>query len=156
MQSRNLVARLNLPNMAYVPQEKLEVYAWAVRGLIELKPRHEKWLKYAELIDIYADLDDNERNLYSQRYQRKTSEMTGFAQRFIEQGIQKGLEQGLQAERHLLSSLVRKRFGAETAEHSAPSLVRITDPRVLEALAEVMLNSEDVGAWLTAVSRAAA
>jgi len=31
--SPNLVARLNLPNMQYAPEEKVEVYANAVRGL---------------------------------------------------------------------------------------------------------------------------
>jgi hypothetical protein len=30
--SSNLVARLNLPNMAYAPEDKLEVYARAMRG----------------------------------------------------------------------------------------------------------------------------
>lgn len=30
--SPNLVARLNLPNMAYAPDEELEVYARAMRG----------------------------------------------------------------------------------------------------------------------------
>ena len=35
LHSRNLVARLNLPNMAYAPPDKLEVYAQAVRGLVD-------------------------------------------------------------------------------------------------------------------------
>ena len=33
--SANLVARLNLPNMAYAPEDKLEVYARAMRGLYQ-------------------------------------------------------------------------------------------------------------------------
>ena len=36
--SANLVARLNLPNMAYAPEDKLEVYAHAMRGLTTLEP----------------------------------------------------------------------------------------------------------------------
>jgi len=36
LNSRNLVARLNLPNMAYAPEDKLEVYVQAVRGLVEV------------------------------------------------------------------------------------------------------------------------
>jgi hypothetical protein len=66
--SPNLVARLNLPNMVYEAAEKVEVYAQAVRGLLELEPHPEKRLKYLDFIDIYADLDDNERDLYRQRY----------------------------------------------------------------------------------------
>jgi len=32
--SQNIVVRLNLPNMSYPPQERVEVYAAAVRGLV--------------------------------------------------------------------------------------------------------------------------
>ena len=59
-ESANLVARLNLPNMAYEPKEKIEVYAQAVRGLLELEPHPGKRIKYLDFIDIYADLNDNE------------------------------------------------------------------------------------------------
>ena len=56
----NLVARLNMRKMANAPEDKLLVYAQAVRGLIELEPSNEKRLKYLDFVDIYADLDDNE------------------------------------------------------------------------------------------------
>ena len=118
--SRNLVARLNLPNMAYEPQDKIMVYAQAMRGLIELEPHPERRLKYLDFIDIYADLDDNERQRYAQLYPQEASTMTGFAQRFIEEGRQEGkqegrkegLEQGVQhGEARVLTALVRLRFG---------------------------------------------
>lgn len=64
LQSRNLVARLNLPNMAYEPSEKVDIYAHAVRGLLDLEPVPERRLKYLDFIDIYAALDDNERVIY--------------------------------------------------------------------------------------------
>jgi hypothetical protein len=116
LDSRNLVARLNLPNMAYAPEDKLEVYASAVRGLRELEPDPERCLKYLDFIDIYAALDENERVLYTQRYPREAADMSGFAQRFIEQGIEKGIEQGIeqgvkQGEARMLMSLLRLRFG---------------------------------------------
>ena len=38
LHSTNLVARLNLPNMAYAPEDKLLVYAQAIRGLVALEP----------------------------------------------------------------------------------------------------------------------
>ena len=66
--SPNLVARLNLPNMAYGPDEKLEVYAKAMRGLTTLEPDPERRFKYLDFIDIYAALDENERIVYRQRY----------------------------------------------------------------------------------------
>ncbi len=56
--SDNLVARLNLPNMRYRRDERIHVYARAVRGLMELEPDPEKRLKYADFIDIYAGLTE--------------------------------------------------------------------------------------------------
>jgi hypothetical protein len=94
--SPNLVARLNLPNMAYGPEEKLEVYAKAIRGLTELEPDPERQLKYLDFIDIYAALDENERIVYRQRYPQEVAEMTRFAERFLEKGRQEGLEKGLE------------------------------------------------------------
>jgi hypothetical protein len=94
--SPNLVARLNLPNMAFGPEEKLEVYARAIRGLTELEPDPERQLKYLDFIDIYAALDENERIVYRQRYPEEVAEMTRFAERFLEKGRQEGLEQGLE------------------------------------------------------------
>ena len=56
--SPNLVARLNLPNMQYAPEEKVDVYAQAVRGLRTLEPDRERQIKYLDFVDIYANLDD--------------------------------------------------------------------------------------------------
>ena len=107
--SSNLVARLNLPNMAYGPEEKLEVYAQAMRGLTTLEPDAERRLKYLDFIDIYAALDENERIVYRQRYPEEVAEMTRFAERFIEKGREEGIGQG--EARVLLRQLTLK-FGA--------------------------------------------
>ena len=112
LDSSNLVARLNLPNMAYAPEDKLLVYAQALRGLVTLEPSPEKRLKYVDFIDIYADLDDNERQLYTQRYPQEVTTMAGFAQRFTELGHKEGHKQGLQrGEARILTALLRLRFG---------------------------------------------
>ena len=116
LHSSNLVARLNLPNMAYAPQDKLLVYAQAIRGLLQLEPSPDKRLKYVDFIDIYADLDDNERQLYTQLYPQEVTAMTGFAQRFTElgreEGCQEGRDEGLQrGEARILIALLRLRFG---------------------------------------------
>jgi hypothetical protein len=94
--SDNLVARLNLPNMAHVPNERVTVYAHAARGLIELEPDEDKRLKYADFIDIYSALDENEQNIYARDYPQEAALMSGFATRFIEQGKQEGRQDGLQ------------------------------------------------------------
>lgn len=156
--SDNLVARLNLPNMAYPPEHKVDVYAQAVRGLLELEPHPEKRLKYLDFIDIYAGLDDNQRRDYATRYPREAAEMSGFAERFIEQGkqkgIQQGIQQGLEQERLLLSRQARKRFGAEVADRSGPLLNRIESAGTLADLAEALLDAADGEAWLAALRQA--
>jgi hypothetical protein len=103
-ESPNLVARLNLPNMAYGPEEKLEVYAQAMRGLTTLEPDPERRIKYLDFIDIYAALDENERIVYRQRYPEEVAKMTRFAERFIEEGIGQG-------EARVLLRLLTLKFG---------------------------------------------
>ena len=69
-------------------------------------------MKYLDFIDIYADLDDHERTLYTQRYPQEAADMSGFAQRFIEQGIAQGVKLGVQhGEARVLTSQLRLRFG---------------------------------------------
>ena len=60
--------RLNLPNMRYPPEEKVEVYAAAVRGLTSLEPNPDRQRKYADFVDVYAALDDTERQRYERDY----------------------------------------------------------------------------------------
>jgi hypothetical protein len=151
LNSRNLVARLALPSMAYAPEEKLAVYAHAVRGLIELEPHPEKRLKYADFIDIYAALDENERRLYSQQYPREAAEMTGFAERFIQQGIEQGIEQGhaqgieqgmQRGEARMLTSLLQLRFG-ELPE-AARQRIETADAETLLCWSERVLTAESL------------
>lgn len=107
--SPNLVARLNLPNMCYAPEEKVEVYAQAVRGLRTLEPDRERQIKYLDFVDIYAALDENERQRYQQHYAEEIETMTAFADRFIEQGVQQG-------EARTILRLLDQKFGPEAAQ----------------------------------------
>ncbi len=110
--SPNLVARLNLPNMAYASEDKLDVYAHAMRGLTTLEPDPERRIKYLDFIDIYAALDENERIVYRQRYPEEVAEMTRFAERFIEKGRQEGREEGIgQGEARVLLRQLTLKFG---------------------------------------------
>jgi hypothetical protein len=115
--SPNIVARLTLPCMQYAPEDKLEIYAAATRGLMELESDPELQLKYADFIDIYTALDENELNLYQQHYVQEAQAMTTLSARMREEGIklgmQQGMQQGMQHEaRVLLERLLCKRFGA--------------------------------------------
>ena len=110
--------------MRYVPDRKLAVYAAAVRGLVELEPDPEKKLKYLDFIDIYADLDDNERARYQREYPQEAATMGTFSERFLQQGLERGLEQGREqglvqgehigvrkGEARVLLTLLRLKFG---------------------------------------------
>ncbi|MBK8637507.1 MAG: transposase [Chromatiaceae bacterium] len=92
----------------------------AIRGLVTREPSPEKRLKYVDFIDIYADLDDNERQRYTQLYPQEVTTMAGFAQRFTEKGREEGHieghkeghKEGLQrGESRILTALLRLRFG---------------------------------------------
>ncbi|WP_291321881.1 hypothetical protein [Desulfonatronospira sp.] len=107
-ESSNIVARLNLPNMSYRPEQKVDVYADAVRGLRRLEPETEKRLKYLDFIDIYADLDDMEYKLYVYKYSEEAEVMSAFAERFREEGMQKGVQKG---EAQLLIRQMSLKFG---------------------------------------------
>ena len=116
LESDNIVARLNLPSMRYVPDRKLAVYAAAVRGLVELEPDPEKKMKYLDFIDIYADLDDNERARYQCEYPQEAATMGTFSERYLQQGLEQGLAQGehigvRKGEARVLLTLLRLKFG---------------------------------------------
>ena len=68
LDSDNVVARVNLPNMRSPRERRIEVYAGAVSGLLELEPDHHRREKYFDFIDIYPSLTENERRRYRQQY----------------------------------------------------------------------------------------
>ncbi|TDQ40242.1 DUF4351 domain-containing protein [Thiopseudomonas denitrificans] len=112
LDSQNLVARLNLPNMRWPEEQKVDIYAHAMSGLFSLEPDPEKQLKYIDFIDIYTALDDNQMHEYQQRYPQENSKMTGLTERLLQEGIQQGMQQGMQ--QGSLSVLLRqitRRFG---------------------------------------------
>ncbi|WP_058555971.1 hypothetical protein [Thiohalocapsa sp. ML1] len=102
--SDNIVARLNLPNMRYDPSERVAVYAMALRGLMQLEPDPDKRLKYADFVDIYANLSDTEREQYERDYPEETKTMQSFSTRMREEGIQLG-------EANVVVYLLEQKFG---------------------------------------------
>jgi hypothetical protein len=95
--SANIVARLNLPNMAYSPKDRLEMYRAAQTGLTQLERNPEKKRKYADFIDFYADLNEDEVGVYRMRYlSGKGEETMGLVSVLKEEGRQEGIQQGVQ------------------------------------------------------------
>jgi hypothetical protein len=150
-ESENIVARLNLPNMRYAPEHKVDAYAHAVRGLASLEDDPEKQLKYFDFIDMYADLNDNERDQYAREYPQEAEIMSSFAERFIQQGLEQGLQQGKQegiqegrqeGEAMILLRLLQLKFGA--VPEVARRRIESADAQTLLAWSERVLTAENI------------
>lgn len=133
--SPNIVARLNLPNMRHERSERLAVYAAAVRGLTSLETDPERQLKHLDFIDIYAALDDDERQRYSQEYPEEAKAMTSFAERFREQGMQKG-------EAAVVVRLLQSKFG--DLPETARERIEAADPETLLVWSERILTASSL------------
>ncbi|QFY90644.1 DUF4351 domain-containing protein [Magnetovirga frankeli] len=150
LDSPNIVARLTLPCMDFAPEDKLAIYAAATRGLMELEPNPERRLKYADFIDIYTALDDNELKRYQQDYAEENKAMTALSVRFTEKGIQQGMQLGRQegrqegrqqGEAELLLRQISRKFGPQVAQqHEAQIRQAALDS--LEHWADAILSAE--------------
>ena len=153
LDSDNPVALANLPNMHRPADlDRIDVYAWAMRGLRALEPDGAKLAKYAEFIDIYAALADNEFESYRRRYPEESRTMAGMIQRARDEGMRVGRDEGMRAgrdegmrqgrvdgERVMLERLLRRRFGRlDTAVAERLHGASATD---LEAWAENVLDA---------------
>ncbi len=154
LESDNIVARLNLPSMRYGPDRKLAVYAAAVRGLVELEQDPEKKLKYLDFIDVYADLDDDERARYQREYPQEAATMGTFSER-LEQGLEQGLAQGEQigmrkgeqigvrkGEARVLLTLLRLKFG--TVPEAVAARIDQADADTLLRWSGRVLSADDI------------
>jgi hypothetical protein len=106
--SNNIVARLNLPNMAYRADERVDVYAAALRGLMQLEPDPERQLKYLDFVEIYSHLNDDERNQYERDYPEEARTMQSYSARIREESQQIGVQIG---EASVLLLLLEQKFG---------------------------------------------
>ena len=86
----NGVARPNLPNMSHPEDDRVAVYAWALRGRLALEPDPERQIKYLEFVDIDANLNEREREGYRHDYPEQHRAMTSFQTRFEQRGIEIG------------------------------------------------------------------
>ena len=129
--SNNLVARLNLPNMRWAPEDKVRVYAQAIRGLLTLEPDPERQLKYIDFIDIYSTLDDNEMREYTERYPQESTAMATLSERLRHEG-----------EVTILKRQLSRRFG----ELDEPTVMRLetASQEELEASAENLLDARSL------------
>ncbi len=148
LDSDNLVARVNLPNMRSPARDRVDVYARAVQGLLTLETDGARRAKYMEFIDIYAGLTDNEFRRYRRQHPQESSIVTGLIQRARAEGIERGMERGIErgmrqgrAEggRAVLERLLRQRFGGLSPE--AAERLRRAPEAELETWADNLLDA---------------
>ena len=140
LDSGNLVARVNLPNMQSAARDPLEVYHGAVCGLLALEPDNAKREKYLKFIDIYAGLTDNQFRRYRQQHPEEGRIVTGVFQRAHDAGIERGIEQGrAEGERAVLERQLRRRFGRLPPE--AAERLRRAPEAELETWADNVLDA---------------
>ena len=138
LDSGNLVARLNLPNMHSAALDPLDVYHGAVDGLLALEPDEAKREKARpggrdlKFIDIYAGLTDNQFRRYRQQHPEEGRIVTGVFQRAHDAGIERG-------KRAVLERLLRRRFGGLPPE--AAERLRRAPEAELETWADNVLDA---------------
>ena len=88
--------RLNLPNMAHPRESRLDVYAADLSGLATLEHDPNRQSKYADFIDYYASLSDDELALYNAKYMNERGELMGLAQQLRQEGWLQGKQEGKQ------------------------------------------------------------
>ena len=154
--------------MHYAAKERLQIYAAAQTGLVENEKNPEKVRKYAEFIDYYADLSEQEIIEFQEQYIEKGENMgltQILIQKGLEEGIEKGreegreegiekgreegreegLEQGLEKGRRqesiaLLTRLLRRKFGLQPALEPILQQLNALPVVDLEDLAEALFD----------------
>jgi hypothetical protein len=150
LNSANIVARINLPNMAYPKDQRLEVYAKAREGVAKLETDTEKRIKYSEFIDVYAGLSDEETARYRETYLKndpRKEALMGLTQILREEGWREGQQEGKREGRRegLLEGIelaLSLKFGDES-RNLAERIAQIQDIQRLKAVKEIIRSAAD-------------
>ena len=136
--------------MAYPEDRRLEVYAKAQEGLLELESDPEKRIKYCEFIDGYAGLTDEETDRYREVYMASSpqkEDIMGLSQSFREEGRREGQREGQRE--GLVEGLIEGlelalslKFGDE-GRNLAERVAQIKDIRKLKAVKDAVRAASD-------------
>ncbi len=152
-ESNNIVALLNLPNMRYRPEQRVEVYAAAVRGFRRREPDPNKLIKYLDFIDMYADLDEEERKVYILKYPEEANIMTTFAERFRKEGRDEGWKEGRdEGWKDMLLDAMIVKFNFVPQE-ILDKISTLKEPPLLKDLHRYAILSNDIGEFKDKLNR---
>ena len=150
--STNIIARLNLPNMHYSTQDRLQIYAAAQLGLIQIEPNPNKQRKYVDFIDYYADLSEQEIIEFRTHYLNEEGEIMGLAQILRQEGRREGRQEGRQEECvSLVTRLLRRKFGIQLELDQSLAQLQTLPVEKLEDLTEAIFDwteVSDLTEWL--------
>jgi Domain of unknown function (DUF4351) len=142
--SNNIIARLNLPNMHYPKQERLDIYLAAQLGLLQIEPNPDKQRKYIDFIDFYADLSEQEIIEFRTHYLNEEGEIMGLAQILKQEGRQ---EECIS----LVTRLLRRKFGIHPELDQSLAQLQTLPVEKLEDLTEAIFDwteVSDLTEWL--------
>jgi molybdopterin-biosynthesis enzyme MoeA-like protein len=135
-ESQNIVARVNLPNMSYEPDQRVDVYADSLKGLREMEPDPEKVIKYWDFIEMYCSLDENERKVYYQKYPEEGEIMLRYTERIRQEGRK-------EEARDMLLQALEAKFNT-VPEALKDRIKSLDDPPKLKMLHRVAVLSKDL------------
>lgn len=92
--SDNIVARLNLPNMHYAKEERLQIYYAAQRGLVQFEKMRTSKVNMWILLITMPILSEQEIDEYRAHYLNDKGEIMGLAQILRQEGRQEGRQAG--------------------------------------------------------------
>ncbi|WP_207124139.1 DUF4351 domain-containing protein [Halorhodospira abdelmalekii] len=144
-ESENIVARICLPQMQWQGRdEKVEAYAGAVAGVMEMETNPRRQEKYIEYVEQYARLDEAERALFGERYPREGKQVETVISRARSEGVQEGHKEGRQEERSsMLLHFLERRFG-EKAKESYRERIEGATMSELEVWLDRFLDAERI------------
>ena len=160
--NQNPIVKILMPRMNYTPEERPEVIRQAYLGLYQLATPM-LFDKYVDFIDLYAGVQDQEREeLYRAIVEEKeeTAMLTQYIkekgfnegmEQGMEQGMERGMEQGIQI--GLLEGIelgIGLRFGANGLKLMA-AVRQIREVDRLKAVKEAVKNARDLEAFEAAV-----
>jgi len=105
LDSANIYARLNLPNMKVEKGRRVDACLAAIEGLRRLVPDAGLQQKYGRYVSQYAGLTGAE--MVELKEKAEDRDMKGFVEVWMEEGEQRGLEKGLQQGLRVVLELVR-------------------------------------------------
>ena len=155
--NQNPIVKILMPRMNYTPEERPEVIRQAYLGLYQLVTPM-LFDEYVDFIDVYAGVQDQEREELYRTIVEKKEETAMLAQYIKEKGFNEGMEKGIQqgVVEGLLESIelgIGLRFGADGLELMA-AVRQIREVDRLKAVKETVKNARDLEDFEVAVKGA--